>query len=185
MMTGLTGNESEHAWNKTWWKLKVWITMLEMMQYQNCSYLVVFLPFSEFFYPLLGRTRFHGRCWEAIRLSHRLEPSGYAVHEEVDGLDIGGQHGPRLVLLRHTHRPQRRPYPICTGRSGNVRHRCGGGYAGPRFFLRRSFGVGACRCLELKCGDLWGCPTTPRSIDDLVVKRWIEIANVVPQCFLT
>jgi len=40
-----------------------------------------------------------------------LPPHGYAygaVHEEVDGLDIGGQHGRRFVLLRHTHRPQRR-----------------------------------------------------------------------------
>jgi len=46
---------------------------------------------------------------------------------EVDGLDIGGQHGRRFVLLRHTHRPQRRPCPICTNRSGNFRHRCGGG----------------------------------------------------------
>jgi len=25
------------------------------------------------------------------------------------------------------YRPQRRPYPISTSRSGNVRHRCGGG----------------------------------------------------------
>ena len=25
---------------------------------------------------------------------------------------------------------------------------------------------GVFRCLELKCGVLWGCPTTPRSIDD-------------------
>ena len=44
-----------------------------------------------------------------------LPPHGYAygaVHEEVDGLDIGGQHGRRFVLLRHTHRPQRRPYPF-------------------------------------------------------------------------
>jgi len=31
----------------------------------------------------------------------------------VDGLDIGG-HGRRFVHLRHTHRPQRKPYPICT-----------------------------------------------------------------------
>jgi len=44
-----------------------------------------------------------------------------------DGLDIGGQHGRRFVLLSHTHRPQRKPYPICTSKSGNVRHCCGGG----------------------------------------------------------
>ena len=61
---------------------------------------------SELFKPPLGRTRSWGRCWAAIRLSHRPEPSGHAVHGEVDGLDIGGQHGRRFVLLRHTHRPQ-------------------------------------------------------------------------------
>jgi len=87
-----------------------------------------FFRLSEFFfYPLLGRTRSRGRCWAAIQLSHRPEPSGHAVHGKVDGLDIGGQHGRRFVLLCHTHWPQRRPYPICTGRNGNVRHRCGGG----------------------------------------------------------
>ena len=69
-------------------------------------------------YSLLGRTRSRCRCWAAIRLCHRPEASGRAVHGEVDWLDIGGQHGRRFVLLRHTHRPQRRPYPICTSRSG-------------------------------------------------------------------
>jgi len=90
---------------------------------------------SQFFKPLLGRTRPQGRCWAAIRLSHRLEPSGHAIHEEVDGLDIEWQYGRRFVLLRHTHRPQRRPYSICASRNGNVRHRCGGDWAGPRLFL--------------------------------------------------
>jgi len=89
---------------------------------------VFFFHLSEFFfYPLLGRARFLGRCRAAIRLSHRAEPSGRAVRGEVDGLDIGGRFGRRFVLLRHTHRPQRRPYLICTSRNGNVRHRCGGG----------------------------------------------------------
>jgi len=60
-------------------------------------------------------------------------------------LDIGRQHGRRFVLLRHTHKPQRRPYPICTSRNENARHRCGGGYAGTRLFLGGSFRwVGAC-----------------------------------------
>ena len=86
--------------------------------------------------------RYRGRCWAAIRMSHRPEPSGRAVRGGVDGLDSGGRHG-RWFVLRHTHRPQK--YPICTGRSGNVRHRCGGGWAGPRLFLGGSFrGVGAC-----------------------------------------
>ena len=98
---------------------------------------------SKLLKPLLGRTRSQGRCWAAIRLPHRPEPSGHAVHEEVDGLDIGGQHG-RWFVLRHTHRPQRRPYPICTSRSGNSQHRCGGAYAGSRLCLEGSFwGVGA------------------------------------------
>ena len=86
-----------------------------------------FLLLSEFFfYPMLGRHRFRDRCCAAIRLSHRPEPSGRVVHGEVDGLDIGGQRGRRFVLLCPTHRPQGRPYPICTSRSGNVRHRCRG-----------------------------------------------------------
>jgi len=48
---------------------------------------------SQLFKPLLAHTRSRGRCWAAIRLSHRPERSGRAVHGEVDGLDIGGQHG--------------------------------------------------------------------------------------------
>jgi len=48
---------------------------------------------------------------------HHPEPSGRAVHRDADGLDIGGQHGRRLVLLRHTQRPKRRTYPICTNMS--------------------------------------------------------------------
>ena len=128
--------------------------------------MILHLFLSEFFfYPLLGRARFRGRCGAAIRLSHRPEPSGLAVREEVDGLDIGGQHGRRFVL-RHTHRPQRRPCPISTSRSGNVRQQCGGGWAGPRLFLGGSFRKGGYRCVELKCGVLWGRPSTPRSIDD-------------------
>ena len=72
-----------------------------------------FFRLSEFFfYPLLGRARFRGMCWAAIRLSHRPEPSGRAVRGEVDGLDIAGRPGRRFVYLRHTHRPQRRPYPF-------------------------------------------------------------------------
>jgi len=81
-------------------------------------YLWLFVVWASCCCPLLGRTRFRGRCWAAIRLSHRPEPSGRAVHEEVGGLNIGGQHGRRFVVLRHTHRPQRRSYPICTSRSG-------------------------------------------------------------------
>jgi len=62
--------------------------------------------------PRLGRIRSRGKCWAAIRWSHCPEPSGRAVHGEVDGLNIGGQCGRRCVLLHHTHRPQRKPYPF-------------------------------------------------------------------------
>jgi len=62
------------------------------------------LLLSQLFKPLLGRSRSRGRCGAVIRLSHRPEPSGHVVHGEVDGLDIGGQHGRRFVLLRHTGR---------------------------------------------------------------------------------
>jgi len=41
---------------------------------------------------------------------------------EVEGFDIGRQHGRRFVLLRHNRRPQRMPYPIFVIRSGKVRH---------------------------------------------------------------
>jgi len=47
---------------------------------------LVLLLSSELFKPLLGRSRFRGRCWPAIQLSHRPEPPGHAVHGEVDGL---------------------------------------------------------------------------------------------------
>jgi len=68
-----------------------------------------------------------------------------AVQSISRSMDIGGQHGQRFVLLRHTHRPQRRPYSICTSRSGNVWHWCGGGWAWPTLFLTGLFqgGVGA------------------------------------------
>jgi len=68
--------------------------------------------------PLLGRTRSLIRG--AIRLSHRAGPSGHSFYGEVDELDSGGQHGQRSVFLRHTHRPQRRPYPIYTSRSWRI-----------------------------------------------------------------
>jgi len=108
---------------------------------------------------------YRGRCWAAIRLSHRPEQPGRVVRGEVDGLGSGEWHGRRIVLQLHTRKPQRRPYPICTSRSEKVRHRCGGGWAGPRLFLGGSF-RGVYWCLEIKCRVLWGCPPTPRSIDD-------------------
>jgi len=62
--------------------------------------------------PLLVCTRFWGRCCSAIQLSYCPELSGRAVHEEFDGLYIGGQHGRWSVLLRHTHRLQWRCCPF-------------------------------------------------------------------------
>ena len=143
-----------------------WVSPLGWLESKVTIFLWLLLSFER---VLLLSTasphRYRGSCWPAIRLSHRPEPLRRVVRGEVDGLDSGGQHGLRFVL-RHTHRPQRRPYPICTGRSGNVQHRCGGGWAGPRLFLGGSFRVCVYRWLELKCGVLWGYPSTPRSIDD-------------------
>jgi len=48
---------------------------------------------SQSLNPILGCTRSRARCWAVIQLSQHPEPSGHAVHGEVDGLDIGGQHG--------------------------------------------------------------------------------------------
>ena len=53
--------------------------------------------------------RYRGRCWAAIRLSYRPEPSGGVVRGEVDGLDSGGWHGRRFVL-RQTHRGGHNPF---------------------------------------------------------------------------
>ena len=56
-----------------------------------------------------------------------------------DRMDIRDQHGRRFALLRHTHRLQKGPYTIYANRNGNVRHRCGGGWAGPMLFLAMLF----------------------------------------------
>jgi len=60
------------------------------------------------FNPLLGRTKFPGRCWAAMRMSHP-EPSSHAV----DGLNIGGQRGRRSVVLRHTSRRRAHTHLLC------------------------------------------------------------------------
>jgi len=61
------------------------------------------LLLSELLKPLLGCTRSWGRCWAAIQLSYRPEPSGHAVHGEVDGLDIGGHNGRYVFCATLTH----------------------------------------------------------------------------------
>ena len=112
------------------------------------------LSFERVLLSTASPPRYRGRSWAAIRLSHRPEPSGRVVRGGVDGLDSGGRHGRRFVL-HHTHRPQMRPYPIWTARSGNVRHRCGGGWAGPKLFMGGSFrGVwtGVWNWSEESCG---------------------------------
>ena len=125
------------------------------------------LLMSELFKPLLGRTRSRGKWWAAIRLSHRPEPSGHAIRGEVDGLDIGEQHGRRFVLLCQTHRLQRWPLthlykqerkrPIVVWRR----------FSRTQALLGRVIpGVDECRCWGWKGGVLCGCPPTPHSIGD-------------------
>jgi len=142
-----------------------WISQTKL-----CS--VFLFTLSEFFfYPLLGRARYRGRCWAAIRLFHRPEPPGHAVHGEVDGLDIGRRHGRRFVLQRHTHRPQRRPYPICTSRSGGVMPDPGSSW--------ECHSVCVCiRCLELMCRVLCSCPPTAPHICCCQIDWWVAVQQV-------
>ena len=110
----------------------------ECLQYKSTScFIIIFWACS--FITLLGRNRSWG-CWAANRLSHHPEPSGHAIHEEVDSLDIGRQHGQQFDLLRHTPKPQKQPYCICVNRSRNICHLCGGGWA--RAVLGRPFQEG-------------------------------------------
>jgi len=74
--------------------------------------LFFFIVWASCYCSLLGRTRSRGRCWAASRLSRHPEPSGFAVHGEVDVLDMGTRHDRRFILLYHTHRPQKGPCPF-------------------------------------------------------------------------
>jgi len=101
--------ESIELWNrfsKPWKSIDFLNSTISLFKF--CSSLLILLLLSELFKPLLGRTRSRGRCWFAIRLSHRPEPLSHEVHGAVDGLDIGGQQGRRFVLLSDTHRYGRR-----------------------------------------------------------------------------
>jgi len=64
------------------------------------------LAYEQFFQSTDRTYQISGQVWANIRLSRHPEPSGHAVHGEVNGLDSGGQQGQRSVLPRHTHRPQ-------------------------------------------------------------------------------
>jgi len=81
----------------------------ECLHYASTSCFIITIVWASCFSPLLGRTRSQGRCWAANGSSQ----SGRAIHGEVDGLDIGRQHGQQFDLLRHTHRPQKWPYHLC------------------------------------------------------------------------
>jgi len=76
-----------------------------------------------FFYPLLGRAGLWGRCWAAIRLSHRPEPSGRAVRVRSmdwtleDDMDNGlffcaTLTGPRGGHTRLYQQERKRPTPV-------------------------------------------------------------------------
>jgi len=97
------------------------------LQCASTSCFLIIIVWACPFCPPLSQTRSRVRCWAANRLPHHPERSGRAVHGEVDGLDIGRQHGQRFDMLRHTHKPQKRPYSICVNRSENVWHQWGGG----------------------------------------------------------
>ena len=127
---------------------------------------VFFFRLSEFFfYPLLGRARFRGRCWAAIRLSHRPEPSGRAVHGEVDWtLEDDMVDGLFFCITLTGRRGGHTPYVQAGAETSDT-----GAEAvkpDPSSSWEGHFRGCVYRYLELKCGVLWGCPPTPRSIND-------------------
>jgi len=71
--------------------------------------------------------------------------------------------GQRFDLRCHTHKPQKEPHPICVNRSGNVRHRCGGDWAGPTLFFAGPFQEGG---TEIKVRSLVVLSNFPRFIGD-------------------
>ena len=89
---------------------------LDCLQCARASCFIIIIVWASCFRPLLGCTRSRGRIWAANRLSHHPEPSGRAIHWEVDGLDIRKEHGQRFDLLRHTRKPQTRHTHLCKKR---------------------------------------------------------------------
>ena len=119
------------------------------------------LLFSQMTKPPLGRTRSRGRCWAAIRLFHRPEPLGHAVHggsmdwtlkdKVVDGLFFcatltgrSGSHTPFLQIWAATPDAGTEAVTSDPGSSWE----------------------GRCRCRGWKCGVLWGWQPTPHCIGD-------------------
>jgi len=107
----------------------------ECLQYAStsCFIIVWASPFS----PLLGRTRSRGRCWVANRLSLIIR-SRQAVQSMGRSM-VWSEHWKTTWSTVWSSSPhsqaQKRPYPICANWSANVRHRFGGGWAGPTLFL--------------------------------------------------
>jgi len=89
------------------------------------SFLVLILLLSQFFKPLLGRTRSRGKCWAAIRLSNRPgrmggeTPKNFFVHPGKMCWTYSG------YGLRHYPTG---PYPAWDTRRGRVICK------GPKFF---------------------------------------------------
>jgi len=92
-------------------KRRTSLVSIQLKQGNICIFKALLLLIKRVLLSTANPPRYRGRCWAAIRLSHRPEPSGRVVRGEVGALDIGGRHGRRFVL-RLTHRPQRRPYPF-------------------------------------------------------------------------
>jgi len=82
--------------------------------YVSSKHTPFFVVWASCHNPLLGHTRSRGRCWAAIRLSRRPEPSDHAVYGGVNRRDIGGQHG---YLVSHTHRLQKGHTPFVEARA--------------------------------------------------------------------
>jgi len=81
-------------------------------------------------------------------------------------MDSGGQHGLRFVLLRHTHRSQRRPYPFVEAGEETPNTGVEAVKAEPGCSREGHSRVGRCRVLRLNVRSLVGYPTIPHSVGD-------------------
>jgi len=60
---------------------------------------------------------------------------------EISSLDSIAQHGQWSVLLCHTYKPQKEPYPTHVSRCRNVQHQCRGSKSGPTLYWVAILGV--------------------------------------------
>jgi len=113
-------------------ELETYVSRLRPPYRHIFQMLTLLHPLRQLLNQLLDRSKSRGR---PINWSRHPEPSGHALHRHAidwtvkDNMVNGLFFCATLTIRRRGHTP------ICVSRSGNVRHRCGGGQAGPTLFL--------------------------------------------------